>query len=292
MRFGLFGVNFGTCGEPANAVRVAQAAEAVGFESLWTGEHLVLPDPRAGRSPLDPSVPMLDTVVALTLLATATTRVRLGSGIIVLPQRNPVVLAKELASLDVVSNGRLIVGVGAGYLEAEFAAIGVPMSERGGRMDDYIAAMRAIWSSAPAEFDGPFTTLSGVSARPWPVQQPGPPIVIGGATRATIRRAVTMGHGWYGFGLGIDNVKEWVTALREAQDQYERPAELGPLEISVTPTGPFDLGMTEQLAELGVDRLVVLPRPDAPREERHRQIGLDELLRNVEQVGAVIDRLG
>jgi len=108
--------------------------------------------------------------------------------------------------------------------------------------------------------------------------------------QATVRRAITTGHGWYGFGLTLDQTKEWLAALAEGAGRYDRPAELGPLEITVTPTGGFDEGVAEQFAALGVDRLVVLPRPDAPREERHRPIGLDDLLRNVDRVGAVIDR--
>ena len=143
MKFGLFAINFGSCSDPEAAVRVALHAEAAGFESVWTGEHVVLPEPAATRS-LPPSLPMLDTIVSLTLVATHTSSIKVGSGIIVLPLRNPVVLAKELASVDVVSNGRLVVGVGAGYIPAEFEAVGVPITERGGRMDDYIDAMRAL----------------------------------------------------------------------------------------------------------------------------------------------------
>jgi alkanesulfonate monooxygenase SsuD/methylene tetrahydromethanopterin reductase-like flavin-dependent oxidoreductase (luciferase family) len=119
MKIGLFAINYGTCGDPQSAIRVAQAAETAGLESLWTGEHIVLPNPALPSFPLAPETPMLDTAVALTWVAAHTRRVRIASGIIVLPQRNPVILAKELASIDVVSGGRLIVGVGAGWLEAE-----------------------------------------------------------------------------------------------------------------------------------------------------------------------------
>src|SRR5688572_12400893 len=126
MKIGLFAINYGTCGDPSSAVRVARAAEAAGFESVWTGEHVVLPDPMLASFPLAPEVPMLDTVVALTWIAAHTSRLRIARGIIVLPQRNPLLLAKELASVDVASGGRLIVGVGAGWLEAEFKALGVP----------------------------------------------------------------------------------------------------------------------------------------------------------------------
>src|SRR5690242_294705 len=124
MKYGLFGINFGPCAAPEAAVRVAQAAEAAGLDSLWTGEHVVLPDPHVPPSPAPPDLPMLDPAVALAFVANATQRIRLGTGIIILPQRNPLVLAKELASLDVVSHGRLIAGFGAGYLKPEFDALG------------------------------------------------------------------------------------------------------------------------------------------------------------------------
>ena len=119
MKFGLFGINFGPCGHADTMVRVAAAAEAAGLESVWTGEHVVLPDPQAPPSPAAPRTPFLDPSVALAHLAATTTRIRLATGIIILPQRNPVELAKELASVDVVSQGRLVFGLGAGYLEPE-----------------------------------------------------------------------------------------------------------------------------------------------------------------------------
>src|SRR5262249_27208619 len=162
------------CADPEVAARVAKAAEAAGFDSLWAGEHVVLPDPQAPPSPLPPLAPMLDPTVALAFLAAHTNTVRLGTGIIILPQRNPLVLAKELASLDVLSGGRLSFGVGIGYLEAEFAALGVPFEDKGPRTEEYLAAMVAIWSQEKPSFAGRFASFSGVQARPQPVQKPHP----------------------------------------------------------------------------------------------------------------------
>jgi alkanesulfonate monooxygenase SsuD/methylene tetrahydromethanopterin reductase-like flavin-dependent oxidoreductase (luciferase family) len=156
MKIGLFAINFGTCGNPASAIRVAQAAEAAGFESVWTGEHIVLPDPAIPAFPLATETPMLDTTVALTWIAAHTKRLRLASGIILVPLRSPAVLAKELASIDVVSGGRLIIGVGAGWLEPEFLALGVSMERRGERMEDTLRAMRALWTMEHPEHHGPF----------------------------------------------------------------------------------------------------------------------------------------
>jgi probable F420-dependent oxidoreductase len=288
VKVGLFAANYATCGDPEAAVQVAQAAEAAGFESVWTGEHVVLPDPVAPGSPLPPDTPMLDTTVALTLLAAHTTTLRVASGIIVLPQRNPLVLAKELASVDVVSGGRLTVGVGAGYLAPEFEALGVPLERRGARMDDYIRAMRAIWTTDRPRYRGEFFSFEGVSAYPRPVQQPCPPILVGGGSWPAVRRAHRLGNGWYGFGLTVEETRGYVEAFAQLSREEERPAELGDLELTVTPTGPFDRSVVEAYAELGVQRLVLLPQPDAPHEERHAPVPLDRILRNIEAVAEVL----
>src|SRR5579872_2534780 len=141
MKFGLFGINTGPCANPATAAAVARAAEDAGYDSLWTGEHIVLPEPQVPPSPVPADTPFIDSAVALAYVAAHTHRVRLGTGIIILPQRNPVVLAKELASLDVLSNGRLTFGIGIGYLKAEFDALGAPFEKKGPRTEDYLKAM-------------------------------------------------------------------------------------------------------------------------------------------------------
>jgi alkanesulfonate monooxygenase SsuD/methylene tetrahydromethanopterin reductase-like flavin-dependent oxidoreductase (luciferase family) len=146
MKIALFAVNVGPCAAPDTLARVARAAEDAGLESLWTGEHVVLPDPQAPPSPMAPDVPILDPAVALTFAAAHTTRIRLGTGIIILPQRNPLVLAKELASLDVLSNGRLVFGIGVGYLKPEFDALNVPFDHKGARAEEFLRAMLAVWT--------------------------------------------------------------------------------------------------------------------------------------------------
>ena len=168
LKLGLFSMTTGPCSYPEGAARVARAAEAAGFESLWGGEHVVLPDPQAPPSPMAPRDRIVDPIVALTFLAAHTTRIRLGTGIIILPQRNPLVLAKELATLDVLSNGRLIFGVGVGYLEPEFRALGAPFAERGRVTDEYLAAMRAIWTEAAPAYRGRFAAFERVQAHPQP----------------------------------------------------------------------------------------------------------------------------
>jgi probable F420-dependent oxidoreductase len=259
LQFGLFSMTTGACTYPAAAARIARAAETAGFDSLWGGEHVVLPDPQAPPSPLAPGDRITDPVVTLAFLAAHTTRVRLGTGIIILPQRNPLVLAKELATLDVLSEGRLMVGIGVGYLEPEFRALGAPFEDRGRVADEYLTAMRAIWTQAKPAYRGRYATFENVQAHPQPVQRPTPPIVIGGTSVAAFRRAVQHGHGWYGFALNADATAQAVDGLRRAADQVARPAELGSLELSVTPRGRVDGALAERIAKLGVHRLILLP---------------------------------
>src|SRR5260221_8802680 len=216
MKFGLFAVNMYACSYPETAIQIAQLAEEAGFESLWAGEHVVLPDPQAPPSPMAPHDRILDPVIALTYLSAHPQQVRLGTGIIILPQRNPLVLAKELASLDVLSGGRLLCGVGVGYVESEMRAIGVPFAERGARTDEYLAAMRAIWTQPKPAYHGQFVSFEGVQAHP----QRTIPIIVGGHTSAAYRRATQQGTGWYGFALDLSDTARCVTQLQEALQQY------------------------------------------------------------------------
>ncbi len=264
--FGLFDLNTGACSDPETASAIARLAEDAGFDSLWAGEHVVLPDPREPPSPMEPLDPILDPIISLAFLAAQTRRVHLGTGIIILPQRNPLVLAKEIASLDVLSRGRFIFGIGVGYLEPEFRALGIPFADRGARTDDYLAAMRAIWSEAKPAHQGRFAPFAAVQARPQPVQQPGPPVVVGGRSPGAYRRAVEQGHGWYGFSMSVDATARALTDIRAAAAQYPRPASLGAIEISVTPRGPITLDDAQRYAALGVHRLILrLPTDPDPR---------------------------
>jgi probable F420-dependent oxidoreductase len=257
VKYGLFNINNLVCSEPDALARVARAAEDAGFESVWTGEHVVLPDPQVAPSPMPPEGRMLDPAVALTWAAGHTERLKLGTGIIILPQRNPLVLAKELASVDVLSRGRVLFGVGVGYLKPEFDALGIPMDDRGNRTTEYIEAMRAIWGGDRAQYSGRYVNFSGVSANPKPVQPGGPPVIMGGHTAAAHRRAVTHAQGWYGFALDVDATATNIEGLRRAGDRYDRPDWLGDLEVTVTPRGRVDADTVARFAELGVDRLVL-----------------------------------
>ena len=267
MQLGVFGLNSKIGVDPAVVRRVARRCEDLGYDSWWVGEHVVLPSPRVPPSPMAPDDAILDPLVHLAFVAAVTERMRLATGIVILPQRNPLVLAKQVASLDALSAGRVVLGVGVGYLEPEMSAIGVPLSERASRTDDHLAAMRAIWyDTAPVSFSGRHTTFAGLDAHPRPTGTV--PIVVGGRTSGAYRRAVEQGHGWYGFFQTPEQAAESVAGLATAAEAHARPAELGRLEITVTPA-PRGRGdgndLTPELvaayADAGVDRLVVYPLP-------------------------------
>jgi len=266
MKLGLYGINLGPCADPQASASVARAAEEAGFESVWTAEHVVLPDPQVPPSPVPAQTQLLDPAVALAHVAAHTKTIRLATGIIILPQRNPLVLAKEMASVDVLSGGRLIFGIGAGYLQAEFEALGAPFDDRGERTNEYIEAIRALWTQETPHFAGRLVSFSGIDARPRPVQQPHPPIVVGGMSPPALRRAVRQGNGWYGFALDVDATATCVAGLRAAEQQVERPPELGPLEISVTPSVPLDADAVRRFEDLGVERLVYLALAANPED--------------------------
>ena len=258
MKYALFGINTGPCANPATAAAVARAAENAGFESLWTGEHIVLPEPQVPPSPVPADTPFIDSAIALAYVAAHTRTIRLGTGIIILPQRNPLVLAKELASVDVLSNGRLIFGIGIGYLKPEFEAIGAPFDHKGPRTEEFLAAMIAMWSKEKPEYRGRFVSFGGVNAMPRPVQKPHPEVVFGGHTKDAYGRAARLAKGWFGFALDHEGTAKCIEGLKAACKEAGRRFE--DLEISVTPRGRVDLESAKKYASLGVHRLIMLHR--------------------------------
>jgi probable F420-dependent oxidoreductase len=252
---GLFAINSHACAKPEAAARIAALAERLGYDSLWAGEHVVVPSPRVDLSPMEPDEPILDPLVALAHVAAHTERIELGTGIIILPQRNPLVLAKQVASLDVLCGGRLILGIGVAYLEPEMRAIGVPMEGRGARADEYLAAMRALWEEEAPSFHGRHVRFDGVDAHPRPIQRP-LPVVVGGHTRAAHRRAARSADGWYGFMMGLRAMAEQRELMRAAIEETGRER---PLHVSVTPARRLDEENVRAYAELGVQRLIVAP---------------------------------
>ena len=290
MRFGLYAINYGTCADPDSLVRVAQYAEAAGLDSLWAGEHIVLPSPQPPDYAIAPEIPFLDAVVALALAAAHTTSITIATGILELPLHQPVLLAKQLASVDQISRGRLMVGVGVGYLALEFAALGVPLEERATRTDEHLAAMRALWTMEAPEFHGRHVDVAGVDAHPRPVQPGGPPVLIGGNSGLARRRAITGARGWIPADFDLEATRAARRALDRDLAELERPAALGPFDFTViSPKSRLDRELVDGYRELGVDRLIVLPGLDVPTERRYHAVPIDDIFRTIDALTELAD---
>jgi probable F420-dependent oxidoreductase len=263
MKFGIIFANAGPFGEPDVTAGLAQLAEEHGFESLWTVEHTVVPAGYASKYPYDESgkmpggdeVSITDPLIWMTWVAAVTTRLRVATGILILPQRNPVTLAKELATLDVLSGGRVDLGIGVGWLREEFEALGVPFESRGARTDEYVAAMRALWNDDPATFKGEFVTFERCHSNPKPVQPGGIPIVIGGHSQAAARRAGRLGNGFFPGRYRDEELRPLLETMRASATEAGRD----PAAIEITAGGALDAGGVQRFADLGVGRVVIPP---------------------------------
>jgi probable F420-dependent oxidoreductase len=275
MKFGLFFVNTGGYGVKGDSARaLAVGAESAGFESVWTVEHVVVPEGYESEYPYDPSgrmpgpenSPIPDPLIWLSHISAVTTTLKLATGILILPQRNPLVLAKECATLDQLSGGRLLLGVGAGWLEEEFAALDIPFEDRGRRLDDHIGALRAAWGEQPAGFAGSHTRFGPVFVEPRPANG-SVPIVIGGHSPAAARRAGRLGDGFFPGRGADDEIAGLVATMRQAAEEAGRD----PDAIEVTTGGfalfgPDPVAAVERYASLGVSRLVLPPLSYDPAE--------------------------
>ncbi|MGE0621336.1 MAG: LLM class F420-dependent oxidoreductase [Pseudomonadales bacterium] len=259
-------------------------AEAAGIDSIWMGEHVVLfdkmefpyPGSKDGRIPVPEGGGMLDTVATFGLLAGATEKLRLGTGITLVPQRNPVYTAKEFATLDWLSGGRIDFGVGVGWCKEEVLACGYGWEDRGERCDEFLQTMINLWTQPLASFEGKHVQLAPCRLDPKPVQSPHIPILVGGHGARSLRRAAEFGSGWYGFALNPATTAKVLAQLDEALDRQGRSRD--GFEIVVTPlsTTAEDL---DAYRELGVDRLVCQLGSQKPERVAHR---LEELSRLAE----------
>ena len=266
MKIGLAGINVGTLAV-AEFGRLATLAEELGYDSLWTAEHIVLPDLPPGETPRPGTTPFLDSMAALGYLAAHTKTMKLATGVLLLPQHEPLLLAKQLASVDVLSGGRLVVGIGVGGIEQEARAIGAPMQERGSRADDYLRAMIAVWTMPHPNYSGRHVSFEGINAYPRPLQKPYPPFVIGGRAEGALRRTVRFAKGWYGYAMSVDQTRELLDALNAQRNKVERPAELGDIEITIAPREPINAETIAAYEAMGVSRLLVRPATDRPLAE-------------------------
>lgn len=259
-----FGVNVMQV-SPERLAGAACAADDLGFDCLWVPDHLVFapvvesryPYSADGSSPVGPATPFMDPLTTLAYAAAVTKRVRLGTAIYILPIRNPVVTAKVAATLDVLSGGRLILGLGVGWMEEEFRIAGEEFATRGARTDECVAVMKALWTAEEATFKGRFYEFEAARLEPKPVQKPHLPLVFGGETDIALRRAATSGDGWIGMRHTAETVTPQVKKLRRFREEAGRSAE--PFEITVLGGPTIDPVTARELGDAGVDRINVYP---------------------------------
>jgi probable F420-dependent oxidoreductase len=257
----IFGV--GALAEPATLSDVARLAEDLGYHSVFVADHVVMPRSlrskypysRDGSFPYDPDRDWLDPMVALGFLAARTTRIRIGTSIAVLPMRHPIIAAKQIATADHLSGGRVIFGVGVGWMAEEFALLREPFHERGRRMDEYIRLVKTLWTETDPVFAGQYFQVSDCAITPKPVQRPHVPVWVGGDSPAALRRAAHLGDGWHSAGTALAELPGKLRVLREALDAAGRPRES--VVVSAFPTDRFTLDVVRQFAAHGVDHLMV-----------------------------------
>ena len=213
----------GAWATPANQVRVARRAEELGYRSLWTFQRLVVPEVPDERSGAPFYQQVQDAVVPLAFLAGQTSRIRLGTAVLIVPFFSPALLAKQLATLDIVSGGRLDVGLGIGWSKTEYAAVGVPFERRGARAEEFLAALRALWTDEVASYQGEFYRLPPARMAPKPVQRPHPPLLLGGTAKPALRRAGRLADGWVsGSTADLTRIGESIEVVREAAREAGR----------------------------------------------------------------------
>jgi probable F420-dependent oxidoreductase len=273
MKFALHGVGSGSTVKPEALAQVARKAEQLGFESIWIPEHLVVPVemrtryPYAddGKFPGGPMVALHDPFLALAYAAACTERIKLGTGVFVLPLRNAISVAKAVASLDVLSNGRVLFGVGIGWLEDEFDAVGMSFADRAARAREAIRMMKVLWSEEAPRFEGRFHRFAPLGFNPKPVQKPHPPIIMGGETRAALHRAADLGDGWYGAHHSPESVAPKLALLRELAAAAGRDSSQIEVTVGLAPGVQPDLDTVRRFADAGVHRMIVFAPGFVPR---------------------------
>ncbi|MGO9451204.1 MAG: LLM class F420-dependent oxidoreductase [Candidatus Binataceae bacterium] len=263
MKLGLMFVNSGPFAQPPLFAHLAQAAERFGFESIWTVEHVVIPQDykspypysTSGKIPGSEDVPIQDPLLPLAYAAAITTKLKLGTGVMILPQRHPLYVAKEVATLDVLSNGRVILGIGSGWLQEEFDALGLDFHQRGKRTDEAIQSLRALWSEGASSFHGKHFNFGPVKCFPKPVQKGGVPIVVGGHSPAAAKRAGRYGDGFFPAIAEIDKLKELFAIVNSEAQKAGRD----PKQIELSCMGRAKVDSLKALEDIGIKRVVVPP---------------------------------
>jgi len=264
MKIGVFATFMSPNATPKMIRDFGKRAEGMGLDSIWMGEHVVLfdkqtfgyPGSKDGRIPVPPGGGMLDITATFGFLAAATSKLRFGTGVALVPQRNPIYTAKELSTLDWLTDGRIDFGIGVGWNKEEVEICGYGWEDRGARCDEFIEVMRKLWTEPVVDFKGRWIKFETARLDPKPVQKPHVPIIIGGYADAAWRRAAEFGAGWYGFNRDFDSTRQALGSLDAAfaKAGKKRPADF---QIIITPPMSMPIDQMKGYVELGVHRLVV-----------------------------------
>ena len=285
MKIGLFAMGTNRMAGGALLRSLAANAERLGVATLWVPEHVVLLDQYAskypysqdGQLPAPTDAPILDPFLALMCMASATSKIRLATGICLVPEHNPLVLAKVTATLDYLSGGRFALGVGIGWLEEEFVAMGIPWEHRAKRTREYIEAMRQLWGEDPSSYSGEYVNFKNVRSNPKPVQGGKLPVIFGGESAPALRRVAEYGNGWCGFNLTPDEAAAKIRKLEELLKAAGR--KRSDIEIAVSPySKPITRDDLKRYRDAGADEVVLINlRP--PRAEAENLADLEKIAR-------------
>ena len=291
MQIGYMPVGFGVLAQPDAIVEVARSAEELGFHSLWVGDHAVFPESFTSPYPYSSGgqfpqevlkTDFLDPFVTLAFMAAHTTRLRLGVGVCILGERNPLTTAKAAASVDRLSKGRFDFGVGVGWLKEEYEALGVPWARRGRRTEEYLELIKRVWAEEKTAFSGEFCSFPTLYSYPKPVQKPHPPIIFGGGP-AALRRAARLGDGWYGMESTIEETIDQVAELRSHAAECGRNPDSLHVSMALRPDIRLDVDSVKRLADGGVHQVIL--RAFAPTAQEIIRT-LENLSRDIVEVAA------
>ncbi len=294
MKIGLFAMGSNRMAGGALLKSVAAHAERLGVATLWVPEHVVLLDQYASKYPysLDGQLPaatdgpILDPFLALTCMAAATSKIRLATGICLVPEHQPLVLAKVTAPLDFLSGGRFALGVGIGWREEEFVALGIPWEHRAKRTREYIEAMRKLWGEDPSSYSGEYVNFKNVRSNPKPVQGAKLPVIFGGESAPALRRVAEYGDGWCGFNLTPDEAAAKIRKIEELLKANGR--KRSEIEIAVSPySKPIKQDDLKRYRDAGVDEVVMITLKP-PRVEAEAVVNLEEIARDWVEPAAAI----
>jgi probable F420-dependent oxidoreductase len=288
MKIGVFSTFMSPLATPQMIRDFGRRAEAIGLESIWMGEHVALfdkntfgyPGSKDGRIPVPDGGGMLDVTATFGFLAAATSTLRLGTGVALVPQRNPIYTAKEVCTLDWLTDGRLDFGIGVGWNKEEVEACGYRWQDRGARCDEFLAVMRRLWTEPVVDFNGKWVRFETMRLDPKPVQKPHVPIIVGGYAEAACRRAVRFGAGWYGFNRDVAGTKEMLGHLDATFTEAGRRRGKE-FEIIITPPMSMAVDAMQEYAEAGVDRVVVNLGSQRPEKVNGRLLEIEKLVKRV-----------